>query len=96
MKLPIMQGIETRYLGPTNTKGGRIRARAWAGHVTIPYDHALTIEGNHRAAAMTLAAKLGWHHDAPAEHWATGGNARGDGYLHVNTCRNLWRKETNA
>lgn len=93
MKLPITQGIETRYLGPTDTKGGRIKARAWAGSTTIAYDHALSIEGNHRAAAMALVAKLGWLDSAPAEAWATGGNARGDGYIHVNTHRNLWIRQ---
>ena len=69
MKLPITQGIETRYLGPTNSKDGRIKARAWAGSITVAYDHALSIEGNHRAAAMALVAKLGWLDNAPAEAW---------------------------
>jgi hypothetical protein len=89
---PITQGIETRYLGPTNSRPGRIKATAWGGNITVQYDHALSIEGNHRAAAMALAAKLGWRDTAPAEAWATGGNARGDGYNHVNTHRNLWEK----
>ncbi len=92
MKLPITQGIETRYLGPTNSKDGRIKARAWAGSITVAYDHALSIEGNHRAAAMALVAKLGWLDNAPAEAWATGGNAKGDGYIHVNTHRDLWSR----
>ena len=86
----IRQAIETRYLAPTNSKGGRIKATAWAGSKIVPYDHALSIEGNHRAAAMALAAKLGWHTHAPAECWATGGNAKGDGYLHVDTGVDLW------
>ena len=90
--LIISQGIETRYLGPTNSRPGRIKATAWAGSITVSYDHALSIEGNHRATAMALVAKLGWLDTAPAEAWATGGNARGDGYIHVNTHRNLWEK----
>lgn len=75
----ISQAIETRYLGPTNTKGGRIKATAWAGSVTVPYDHALSLEDNHRAAAMALVSKLQWQGT-----FAQGGNAKGDGYYFVN------------
>ena len=53
----ITQAIHTRYMGPTNTKGGRIKATAWAGSVTVPYDHALNVEDNHRAAAGALLAE---------------------------------------
>ena len=75
----ITQAIETRYLGPTNTKGGRIKATAWAGSVTVGYDHALNTDGNHKAAADALIAKMGW-----AGTFAQGGNAKGDGYVFVN------------
>ena len=75
----ITQAIETRYLGPTNTKGGRIKATAWAGSVTVPYDHGLSAENNHRAAAMALVAKLQWQGT-----FAQGGNAKGNGYYFVN------------
>lgn len=75
----ITQAIETRYLGPTNTKGGRIKATAWAGSVTIGYDHALSTEGAHKAAADALIAKLGW-----TGAFAQGGNAKGTGYVFVN------------
>lgn len=75
----ITQAIETRYLGPTNTKGGRIKATSWAGSVTVPYDHALNSEDNHRAAAMALVAKLQWQGT-----FAQGGNTKGDGYYFVN------------
>ena len=74
------QAIETRYLGPTNTKGGRIKATAWGGSVTVGYDYALDGQGNHRAAADALIAKLGW-----SGTYAQGGNAKGDGgYYFVN------------
>lgn len=75
----ITQAIETRYLGPTNTKGGRIKATAWAGSVTIGYDHALNTEGAHKAAADALIAKMGW-----TGTFAQGGNAKGNGYVFVN------------
>ena len=75
----ITQAIHTRYMGPTNTKGGRIKATAWAGSVTVPYDHALNVEDNHRAAARALRAKLGWQGT-----YAQGGDAKGYGYYFVN------------
>ena len=75
----VTQALETRYLGPTNTKGGRIKATAWAGSVTVPYDHALDTQDNHRAAANALIAKMGW-----IGTFAQGGNIKGDGYYFVN------------
>ena len=90
MAVSIYQAIETRYLGPTNTKGGRVKATAWAGSVTVPYDHALNADENHRAAAMALAAKCAeraeqyggcgesiWSKGV----WTQGGNAKGNGYV---------------
>lgn len=66
--------IETVYHGPTDHLGSRITARcndigtarrndiyrATAVSVTLPYDHALSVAGNHDAAAAALADKLGW------------------------------------
>lgn len=75
----ITQAIETRYLGATNTKGGRIKATAWAGSVIVPYDHALDVQDNHRAAQLALRHKLGWQ-----GKFAQGGNVKGDGYVFVN------------
>jgi hypothetical protein len=75
----ITQAIETKYLGPTNTKGGRIKATAWAGSVTLPYDHALSAEKNHQKAAFALLLKLRWNGT-----YAQGANVKGDGYHFVN------------
>jgi hypothetical protein len=75
----ITQAIETKYLGPTNTRGGRIKARAWSSSLTVPYDHALNPEDNHRAAADALRAKLGWEGT-----FAQGGHPNGCGYVFVN------------
>ena len=47
-----MKAIQTRYLGPTNVRGSRIKA--WAegvGSLTIPYPHELSGEAVHRLAA---------------------------------------------
>lgn len=47
--------IVTRYLGPTNTLGGRIKATNGNKTIRLPYDHRLTPDGNHYAAARKLA-----------------------------------------
>ena len=36
-----MIAIECKFLGPTNTKGARIKASADGRSITRPYDHAL-------------------------------------------------------
>lgn len=62
------QAIETKYLGPTNTKGGRVKATADAGSITVEWDHALNIHDNHEAAARALLDKLDWASDCKALH----------------------------
>lgn len=58
-----MQAIVTKYIGPTNRRGSRIKATAAAGSVTVSYDPALDYEPNHRAAADALARKFGWNRE---------------------------------
>ena len=55
-----MQAITTKFLGPTNARGSRIKASAYAGSITIGYAHELNNEENHRAAAVALCEKFGW------------------------------------
>jgi hypothetical protein len=56
-----MKAIETRYIGPTNTKGARIVAADSDGNrVTIGYPHELSGEAVHRKAAEALRDKMGW------------------------------------
>jgi hypothetical protein len=58
-----MDAIETRYLGATNTRSGRIKATTLGNNVqsvTVAYDHALNSFDNHRAAALALLTKLQW------------------------------------
>lgn len=55
-----MQAIVTKWHGPTNHKGSRVTARCDAGSVTIPWDDALDVMKNHRAAITALVKKLGW------------------------------------
>lgn len=55
------QSIITYFIAPTNVKGPRIKARASGGtSVTLHWDHAMNLDGNHRAAAIALALKNGW------------------------------------
>lgn len=75
-----MCAITTKYLGPTNTRGGRIKASAKSGRdlsVTIPYPHELSQSGAHAAAALALCAKMNWKPDT----LHTG--ATPDGYVFV-------------
>ena len=71
-----MQTIITKYLGTSSrikaTHSGRFTS------VLMSYDHNLSSEENHTAAAEALAAKLGWEGDY------IGGHNGGDGMFFVN------------
>jgi hypothetical protein len=54
------QAIVTKFLGPTDTRGSRVKATCEAGSLTLGWDHSLNSEANHRRAAEALCAKLGW------------------------------------
>jgi hypothetical protein len=56
-----MQAIITKYFGPTNSRGSRIKATAAAGSVTISYPYELSGQACHRAAAEALVQKMGWN-----------------------------------
>ena len=56
-----MQAIRTVYLGPTNSRGSRIKATAAAGSITVPYHYGN--ECAHAIAAQALLDKLGWKGD---------------------------------
>lgn len=54
--------IHTKYIGPSNTKGARVKATIrrdnktlWA--VIVPFDHALNCEERHALAARALLRK---------------------------------------
>ena len=54
------QAIKTKYIGPTNSKGSRVKATCDAGSITINWQDALNTERNHAAARDALCVKLGW------------------------------------
>lgn len=56
MRLSVM--IETKYFGPTNFRGSRVKATNGAKSVTIPWESYLDVAENHEAAAMALAKVL--------------------------------------
>lgn len=75
-----MQAIETKYLGPTNFKGARIKAQCAAKALTIGYNHALNLEDNHINAAYALIKSLQWDHLKPKA--LTSGVLKNGNYAH--------------
>ena len=56
-----MQAIVTKYLGPTDTRGGRVKATSASGKtLTVGWRHDLDSGDNHKLAAIGLMRKLGW------------------------------------
>ena len=55
-----MQAITTKYIGATNFRSSRVKATAQAGSVTITWNDSLSVDENHKQAALKLMAKLGW------------------------------------
>jgi len=58
-----MVSIITKFLGPTNTRGARIKAHRADDPrvaVTVSYDYAGSSEFRHRLAATQLADRYGW------------------------------------
>jgi hypothetical protein len=53
-----MQAIQTRYIGPSNTKDARVKAWCERGSVTVSYPHELSGAAVHRAAVDALIAKF--------------------------------------
>jgi hypothetical protein len=74
-----MQAIQTKYIGPSNVKGSRVKAKAQAGSITLHWDDSLNSDANHTAAALALAKKLGWTYGT----WHGGGMPDGSGCVFV-------------
>lgn len=55
-----MQAIQTKYIGPTNTRQSRIKASAQAGSITVNWNYDLDENENHRAAAAAFIRKMKW------------------------------------
>jgi len=65
--------ITTKYFGPTNHRGSRIKADAGMKRTCwFDYDNAMSSGGNHDAAAILLMDKFGWKGDLIKGHGETG------------------------
>ena len=71
------QAIITKYLGPTDHKGSRVKATAQAGSITVPWDAAQSVDANHYIAAHALAMRYNWLSED--SDWKLVGGALPDG-----------------
>jgi hypothetical protein len=72
------QAIVTKYFGPTNHRGSRVRATAHSGSLMMIWDDSLSSDANHDRAARQLADKFNWRGDLIA-----GGLPGGDANVYV-------------
>jgi hypothetical protein len=81
----VYQAIVTKYLGPTDRRGSRVKASCEAGTITLVWDDALSSSGNHEAVACALAVKLTWAIDLAhfRRKYAAGGLPSGAGNVFV-------------
>ncbi len=79
-----MQAIITKFYGPTNHKGARIKATCEAGSIWMSYEYGLNIDGNHAKAAQMLIDKMGWNTEYYSKT-VMGGLPGNNGYAHVFT-----------
>jgi len=78
-----MQAIITKFYGPTNSTGSRIKAKCAAKSIWFAYDFSLGANENHAAAARELAASLHW-----TGSWVAGECPNGTGNCYVNAQAN--------
>lgn len=55
-----VQAITTKFIGPSNHRGSRIRAKAAAGSIIVAYNSGWSTDRNHDEAAHALCRKFGW------------------------------------
>jgi len=58
-----MQAIETKYMGPTNHRGSRVKAKCEGGQITVSWNYALNSQENHAAAIEALMERLDWEYN---------------------------------
>jgi len=59
----MLQAITTKYLGPTNHKGSRIKVKSYAKSITYSWDYSLDVGENHTAAANKFLKEMEWDKD---------------------------------
>jgi hypothetical protein len=77
-----MKAIQTRFLGPTNTRGARVVAACEGKRTAVSFNYE-GLEKAHDEAARNLASKMGWQ-----GIWYRGGSIKGDGFVYV--CAHLF------
>lgn len=77
------QAIQTRYVGPTNFKGSRIRVKCDAKTFFVGWRDELSVDENHHAAAMRAFTELGWDKVYREEVGALVGGCMGNDYYFV-------------
>lgn len=80
-----MQAIQTKYIGPSNTKGSRIKATCWLTSITVAWDHSLNSEANHKEAINALVEKLNKERIGDTRWYveAVGNSVDGKGYTAI-------------
>ncbi len=88
------QAITTKFIGPTNNSGARVKAIARKRDsigaemsVTVPFSYSGT-DVDHATAAKACAAKFDW-----SGLWIAGGNVDGTGNVYVNLPSSLPRED---
>ena len=87
-----MVAILTKWFGPTNYRGSRVKAYTETGiSITISWDHALNVEGNHKAAATALADRQGWK-----GRWVGGPTKVGYAFVNADRCASIFEIKSNT
>ena len=74
-----MQALASKYLGPADHRGARVKVSAERGSVTLPWDDALDASGNHCRAALRALQRWEW-----SGRWVGGSStANPRGYVFV-------------
>jgi hypothetical protein len=74
-----MMAIRTKYIGPTNFRGSRVKVFTETQSLTLRWNDALSSEENHTGAARILAERLDWRRFGTFYR----GSFKDDGYVFV-------------
>lgn len=58
--------LKTYYVGPTDTTGSKITAKALGRQVSVSYDYSLSLHDAHKKAAQAFSEKHGFEPVADA------------------------------
>lgn len=87
------QTITTKFLGPSNVRGSRIKASCERGSIVISWDHSFNSSNNHENAVKALLEKFTQEdfkkygiekgHGWDSAQWVGGWNEKNGGYSFV-------------